>query len=98
MGPVSHTSALSSSLLQEHCALPRLQAGQDAYGSSRASASEPGASTNTYGPHTVLHTGCWTGRKNPDFVLLEKKIKQVFAITLDECYNKVSKATLESKL
>lgn len=49
------------------------------------------------------HTLCWTlaageAEKNPDFVLLEKKIKQVFAITLDECYNKVSKATLESKL
>lgn len=40
--------------------------------------------------------GHWPEKTQTDFVFLEKKIKQVFAITLDECYDKVNKASLES--
>lgn len=53
--------------------------------------------TNICGPHTVLDTGRqMRGKIQTDLVLREKKIKQLFAVTLDECYDKVNKASLES--
>lgn len=50
----------------------------------------------------VGHTLCWTlairweEKIQTDFVFWEKKIKELFAITLDECYDKVNRASLES--